>query len=75
MSSSFAPRAVRLPGPCRSIFRNPCREAERFTLYDISGRQVGTYKGDRVGEGLAAGIYLLSSGEEGSKPVKIVKIQ
>jgi hypothetical protein len=41
------------PNPFTSFATVPGRESERFALYDISGRKVGVYKGDRIGEGLA----------------------
>ena len=75
MYSSFVPRAVRLAGPCRFIFRNPCREAERFSVYDISGRRDGTYRGDRIGEELKAGVYFLRPLKGDSRPVRIVKVR
>ena len=49
-------------------------EAERFSLYDVSGRKVGTYRGDRVGEGLAPGVYFV--GAHGRAPLlRIVKVR
>jgi len=63
------------PNPFVSYARTPGYEGERFALYDISGRKIGVYKGDRVGEGLAAGIYFLKpEGQEG-KPLRIVKLR
>jgi len=50
-------------------------EAERFSLYDISGRKVGTYRGDRVGEGLAPGVYFLRQEGKNAEPLRIVKIR
>jgi hypothetical protein len=48
---------------------------ERFGLYDVSGRKVGVYKGDRIGEGLSAGVYFLRPFGEYAKPLRIVKLR
>jgi parallel beta-helix repeat protein len=63
------------PNPFTSFATLPGHEAERFSLYDISGRKVGTYKGDRVGEGLSAGVYFLRTADGSSKPLRIVKVR
>jgi len=64
------------PNPFVSFARVPGHEAERFALYDVSGRQVGTYKGDRIGEGLAPGVYFLKGmGNAGAAPVRILKVR
>jgi hypothetical protein len=63
------------PNPFISFARVPGHEAERFSLYDISGRLVGTCKGDRVGEGLGAGVYFLRAEKGKDKPVRIVKVR
>jgi len=44
------------PNPFISFATLPGHEAERFSLYDIAGRRVGTYRGDRIGEGLTPGV-------------------
>ncbi len=63
------------PNPFTSFATLPGHEAERFSLYDISGRKVGTYKGDRVGEGLSAGVYFLRAEGKYAKPLRIVKLR
>ena len=63
------------PNPFASFARIPGHETERFALYDITGRKVGTYKGNRVGEGLAAGVYFLRTADKASKPLRIVKLR
>ncbi len=76
--SALPPYASRLtvsPNPFTSFATLPGHEAEHFSLYDISGRRVGTYRGDRVGEGLAPGVYSLRSSESNSKPLRIVKVR
>jgi len=63
------------PNPFTSFARIPGHSTERFALYDISGRKVGTYRGDRVGEGLAPGVYFLKSEGRDAKPLRIVKLR
>jgi len=68
------------PNPFTSFATLPGHEAERFSLYDISGRKVGTYRGDRVGEGLAPGVYFLKYQEmlkqvQHDEIVRIVKVR
>ena len=79
-SGSFYPLTSNLsfsvvPNPFTSFTTLPGHEAERFALYDISGRKVGTYKGDRIGEGLGAGVYFLRPVGQGGKPLRVVKIR
>jgi len=61
------------PNPFISFASVPGHEAERFIVYDISGRIVRAFKGDRIGEGLSPGVYLMRSEAGGSKTVRIVK--
>jgi len=68
-------RMMAKPNPFVSFARVPGYEAERFELYDISGRKVGTYRGDRIGEGLGAGVYFLRSSDGKDKPLRIVKVR
>jgi photosystem II stability/assembly factor-like uncharacterized protein len=64
------------PNPFTYFATLPGHEAERFSLYDVSGRQVGTYQGDRIGEGLGPGVYFLKGmGNAGAAPVRIVKVR
>jgi hypothetical protein len=63
------------PNPFTSFASVPGHEAERFNLYDISGRLVGTYRGDRVGEGLAAGVYFLRQEKGSGTPARVVKLR
>jgi photosystem II stability/assembly factor-like uncharacterized protein len=44
------------PNPFTTLARIPGHEAERFALYDIAGRRVGTYKGERIGMDLRPGV-------------------
>ncbi len=63
------------PNPFISFASVPGHKAERFSLYDVSGRKVGTYKGDRIGEGLAPGVYFLRPESREARPLRIVKIR
>jgi len=63
------------PNPFTSFTTVPGHSSERFTLYDISGRRVGVYRGDRIGEGLAPGVYFIQSMERKDGLAKIVKIR
>jgi hypothetical protein len=79
-SGSFYPLTSNLsfsvvPNPFASFTTLPGHQAERFALYDISGRWVGVWKGDRVGEGLSPGVYFLKPEGQGGKPLRVVKIR
>jgi hypothetical protein len=68
-------RLTAKPNPFTSFATLSGHEAERFALYDVSGRKVGTYRGDRVGEGLAPGVYFLRPVSGDAKPLRIVKVR
>jgi hypothetical protein len=63
------------PNPFTSFASIPGHSSERFSLYDITGRKVGVYKGDRIGADLGPGIYFLRAEGGGSKPLRVVKIR
>jgi len=63
------------PNPFTSFATVPGHETDRFALYDVSGRRVGTYKGDRIGEGLEAGVYFVREEGKDGKPLRIVKVR
>jgi hypothetical protein len=63
------------PNPFTSFATLPGHEGERFSLYDIFGRKVGTFQGDRVGEGLGPGVYFLRSSDNKGKPLRVVKVR
>ncbi len=63
------------PNPYTTFASIPGHEAERFSLYDISGRKVGTYPGIRIGMGLKAGVYFLRPEVKDGKPLRIVKLR
>jgi hypothetical protein len=64
-----------VPNPFVSFATIPGHHSELFILYDISGHRVGTYRGERIGEGLKAGVYFLRAEGGGAKPVRIVKVR
>jgi len=73
--SPYASRLTVSPNPVVSFTSVPGRSSERFALYDISGRKVGTYQGDRIGQGLPPGVYFLRETGGGSPLARIVKVR
>jgi len=63
------------PNPFSAFTTVPGHLGGRFALYDISGRRVGIYRGNRIGEGLAPGVYFLRSEGENTNPLRIVKVR
>jgi hypothetical protein len=63
------------PNPFTSFATLPGHETERFALFDVSGRQVGAYRGDRIGWDLTPGVYFLKGFKGESAPVRIVKLR
>ena len=63
------------PNPFISFATVQEHKGERFVLYDISGRKVGIYKRNRIGEGLAPGVYFIRSLERKAGLGRIVKIR
>jgi hypothetical protein len=64
-----------VPNPFVSFARIPDHASDRFSLYDISGKRVGSYKGDRVGQGLPAGVYFLRPEGKDAALLRIVKLR
>ena len=64
-----------IPNPFVSFATIPGLEFERFALYDISGRLVGTHRGDRIGGNLPPGVYFLRGHNQNSTPIRIVKVR
>jgi hypothetical protein len=64
-----------VPNPFTSFASVPGHSSVRFALYNISGRKVGVYKGDRIGVGLSSGIYFLKPEGQDAKPLRIVKLR
>lgn len=63
------------PNPFITYATVPGHEKERFDLYDIAGRHIKTYQGDRIGEGLPAGVYFLRLTGKDTAPARIVKVR
>ena len=64
------------PNPFSAFAAVPGHETERFILSDVSGRKVATCRGNRIGEGLAPGVYFLSPVKPATprlRPLRIVK--
>jgi photosystem II stability/assembly factor-like uncharacterized protein len=64
-----------VPNPFSSFATLPGHEAERFSLYDISGRKVGVYRGDRIGWDVSPGVYFLRPQKGKVNPVRVVKVR
>jgi len=63
------------PNPFVSFARVPGHEKEQFALYDITGRKMGTYTGERIGADAPSGVYFLMPVIGDVKPVRVVKIK
>ena len=77
-SPHLTPSTSRLtvtPNPFTSFATVLGHEQQRFALYDVSGRRVGVYKGDRIGEGLRAGVYFLKLKDGSTPPIQVVKVR
>ncbi len=64
------------PNPFVSYGRAVGHERDEFAIYDHSGRQVGMAKGDRIGAGLAAGVYFVRPAQaqaQAQATVRVVK--
>jgi hypothetical protein len=76
MSNERRARSVLVhPNPfvCRTAVKG--RAKEQFVIYDISGKLIGTYRGDRIGVGLAAGVYFVKPESGQAAPQRIVKVR
>jgi len=63
------------PNPFASFASVPGHSSDRFSLYDISGRKVGVYKGDHIGEGLVPGVYFIRAEDQRAELLRVVKIR
>jgi hypothetical protein len=63
------------PNPFISYATIPGYEKEGFLVYDVAGRMVGTFKGERIGEGLGAGVYFVKAQTRSEAPCRIVKLR
>jgi len=64
-----------IPNPFVSFASVPGHEKEWFGLYDVSGRLVGTYRGDKIGWDAAPGVYFLRSVDGEAGLVRVVKVR
>jgi hypothetical protein len=63
------------PNPFTSFAAVPGHSSESFALYDISGRWMGVYKGDRIGRDVSPGVYFLRAEKGDRRCVRIVKLR
>jgi hypothetical protein len=63
------------PNPFIGYSRVSGHEHEYFTLYDVTGERVGIFRGDRIAEGLAPGVYFIRGENSAFSPARIVKIR
>lgn len=63
------------PNPFASFATVPGHEGERFVLYDITGKRMGSYQGDRIGGGVMPGVYFLRPESSQGKLLRIVKLR
>ncbi|HTW92442.1 MAG TPA: hypothetical protein VMH22_12135 [bacterium] len=68
-----ATRIVAVPNPFVSSTRIPGHDGDRFEVYDASGKMVGAYRGNRIGEGLLPAVYFIRSGDERGGSLRVVK--
>jgi hypothetical protein len=68
-------RLKKVPNPFISYASIPGHENEKFRVFDVTGRLVDFYWGDRIGADLIPGAYFVISTEGGSRPIRVVKIQ
>lgn len=64
-----------LPNPFTACARVRGHEQEKVELYDVSSRKVGSYRGDRIGEGLPAGVYFVKLEGQPDTPQRVVKLR
>lgn len=62
------------PNPFVSYASVPGYEGERFALYDIAGRLIGMYKGDKIGADATPGVYFIKKAGTGAV-FRIVKVR
>jgi hypothetical protein len=63
------------PNPFTSFATLPGHSSDRFALYDVSGRRVGIYRGDRIGSDVPQGVYFIREENGEGKPVRVVKVR
>jgi|GEM_PF-3384375 len=63
------------PNPFTSFATIPGYEQESFVVYDVMGRKVGIYSGNRIGGELAPGVYFVLGLDTASAPARFVKVK
>lgn len=66
---------IAFPNPFTSYTSIFGYKKHSFVLYDITGKRVGIFRGDRIGQGLSAGVYFLTSEGENAQPLRVVKVR
>jgi hypothetical protein len=70
----YLPLLVR-PNPFCSFTTIIDHNKERFVLYDITGRKLGSYFGEKIGFDLPPGVYFIGPEDKNIKPVKVIKLK
>lgn len=63
------------PNPFVSFVTISGQEGKRFEMYDVTGRRIGIYPGNRIGWDLGSGVYFLRQEKENGAPVRVVKVR
>ncbi|OPX18540.1 hypothetical protein BXT86_00680 [candidate division WOR-3 bacterium 4484_100] len=63
------------PNPFTRFTSIPGSKDKHFSLYNITGKWVGTFPGDRIGYGLPAGIYFVVPEDRSLAPARVVKVR
>jgi hypothetical protein len=64
-----------VPNPFVACARVRGHEQENVALYDVSSRKVGEFRGDRIGDGLPAGVYFVQLEGQPDTPQRVVKLR
>jgi hypothetical protein len=64
-----------IPNPFVAFVKIPGQEGKRFEMFNVIGRRVGLYLGDRVGWDLGPGVYFLKPEGKNIKTVRVVKVR
>jgi hypothetical protein len=63
------------PNPFAAFTRIPGHESERFDVYDVAGKMVGKYWGNRIGAGLSPTVYFARLDDKHDESLRIVKVR